>query len=104
MAKSFNLTAELNLRGPANLKKVVSDIRRQLGTVQANVNVNFSANAIKNSVALNKTLKDLNSTLKNTVSSANQSSQAINNLSKTFATFGSVTDLHGPWGTQSCFQ
>jgi TP901 family phage tail tape measure protein len=91
MAKGFNLTAELNLRGPANIKKVVADIRRQLGTVQANVNVNFSANAIKNSAALNKTLKDLNGTLRNTVSVATKSSQAINNLSKTFATFGSVT-------------
>lgn len=37
---SFNLTAELNLRGPSNLNQVVSNIRRQLSTVSLNLNIN----------------------------------------------------------------
>jgi TP901 family phage tail tape measure protein len=37
MAKGFNLTAELNLRGPSNIKAVVSDIRRQIGSVSATI-------------------------------------------------------------------
>ena len=37
MAKGFNLTAELNLRGPSNIRSVVSDIKRQVGSVSVNI-------------------------------------------------------------------
>ena len=37
MAKGFNLTAEINLRGPSNIRSVVADIKRQVGTVSVNV-------------------------------------------------------------------
>jgi hypothetical protein len=39
MAKGFNLTAEINLRGPSNIRQVVGNIRKQLGTINTNVNV-----------------------------------------------------------------
>jgi hypothetical protein len=39
MASTFNLTAQLNLRGPANIRAVVVNIRRQIGTIDANVNI-----------------------------------------------------------------
>ncbi len=48
MAKNFNLTAELNLRGPANLKTVIADIKRQLGTIDGNINVKIDPGASKN--------------------------------------------------------
>jgi len=47
MAKTFQLTAQLNLAAPNNLKSVVSNIRSQLGDVDVRVNVNMG-NAIKN--------------------------------------------------------
>jgi len=37
MAKGFNLTAEINLRGPSNIRTVVADIKRQVGSVSVNV-------------------------------------------------------------------
>ena len=37
MAKGFNLTAELNIRGPSNIRAVISDIKRQVGTVSVNI-------------------------------------------------------------------
>jgi hypothetical protein len=37
MAKGFNLTAELNLRGPNNIRTVVADIKRQVGSISANI-------------------------------------------------------------------
>ena len=47
MSKGFNLTAELNLRGPSNIRSVVSDIRRQIGTVSATVTPVIDKNGIK---------------------------------------------------------
>lgn len=47
MAKTFQLTAQLNLAAPNNLRSVVSNIRSQLGDVDVRVNVNMG-NAIKN--------------------------------------------------------
>jgi TP901 family phage tail tape measure protein len=47
MAKGFNLTAELNLRGPSNIKTVVSDIRRQIGTVSATVTPVLDKSSLK---------------------------------------------------------
>jgi TP901 family phage tail tape measure protein len=37
MAKGFNLTAELNIRGPNNLRTVVSNIKKQVGSITANI-------------------------------------------------------------------
>ena len=37
MAKGFNLTAELNIRGPNNLRTVVSNIKKQVGSISANI-------------------------------------------------------------------
>jgi len=45
MATKFNLTAELNLRGPSNIKNVVAGIRRELKTVVMDVNVRIAKNA-----------------------------------------------------------
>ena len=47
MAKGFNLTAELNLRGPSNIKAVVSDMRRQIGTVSATVTPVLDKSSLK---------------------------------------------------------
>ena len=30
---SFDITAQINLRGPTNVRKIAADIRRQLGTL-----------------------------------------------------------------------
>ena len=48
MAQGFNLTAQLNLRGPTNTRQVVADIRRQLGSINANVNVAINAATTRN--------------------------------------------------------
>jgi TP901 family phage tail tape measure protein len=47
MAKGFNLTAELNLRGPSNIRAVISDMRRQIGTVSATVTPVLDKSSLK---------------------------------------------------------
>ena len=47
MATAFNLTAQINLRGPGNLKPVISKIRKELSSVTANVTVKIDPKASK---------------------------------------------------------
>lgn len=47
MAKGFNLTAELNLRGPSNLRTVVSNIKREVGSISANITPTVNRSSIR---------------------------------------------------------
>lgn len=60
MSKSFNLTAQINLQGPTNIKPIVADIRRQLGNINTNINVKFDAKAAKGVDVLSQKLVNLN--------------------------------------------
>ena len=77
MANAFNLTAQLNLKGPTNVGVIVSDIKKQLGTISANVNITISANAAKNVTQLNSALLNLNKTFQATQVSATSAANAI---------------------------
>jgi TP901 family phage tail tape measure protein len=81
MAQGFNLTAQLNLVGPTNVRQIASQIRRDLGTVDATVNFKLDPAATKNVTALNTALKQLNTTLNATNTSATSAANAIKNLS-----------------------
>jgi TP901 family phage tail tape measure protein len=80
MAQGFNLTAQLNLRGPTNTRQVVADIRRQLGSINANVNVAINAATTRNINQINGQLNVLNRTLQTTSDNARTASTNINNL------------------------
>ena len=82
MAQGFNLTAQLNLVGPSNVKQIAAQIRKDLGTVNANVNFKLDPAATKNVTALNSALKQLNTTLASTNTSATSAANAIKNLGK----------------------
>jgi TP901 family phage tail tape measure protein len=80
MSRGFNLTAQLNLRGPTNVRTIVADIRRQLNGITANVNINLNPNTARNIGQINQQLNTLNNTLRNTQNFANNAGQAITNL------------------------
>ena len=81
MAAGFNLTAQLNLRGPSNVGAIVADIRKQLGSITANVNFKINPSATNNVTQLNAALQKLNNTLNQTTSSASSAAAALKNLS-----------------------
>jgi TP901 family phage tail tape measure protein len=106
MATSFNLTAQLNLRGPTNLKPIVADIRRQLGTISTDVKINIddrSARSVdvvstrlramndilvkarQNTIALNSSLKDLSASLGTVQSAGNRAAQGMGKTADTAA-------------------
>ena len=83
MAKGFNLTAQINLRGPANLKPVIAQIRKELGTVSADVKLNIDSRSIKSVDAITSKLRTMNSVLV-------QSKQNIDSLNASFRTLSSA--------------
>lgn len=87
MARAFNLTAELNLRGPSNVRLIVADIRRQLGSITADVDVRVNPATSRNLGALNATLTNLNQTLTRTQNNANAVTAAFNNMGRTIGAF-----------------
>ena len=80
MAQAFNLTAQLNLRGPNNVGKIVSQIKKQLGTINANVNIAINPAAIQTVTQLNSALTTLNTTLATTSANATTTAAAVNSL------------------------
>jgi TP901 family phage tail tape measure protein len=96
---AFNLTAELNLRGPSNINQVVGNIRRQLSTLTLDLNINpntsrgvqaVTANirtlstalrdAQSNAAALSTTLSNLVTTINNAGNAAANAGNALNRL------------------------
>lgn len=59
MAAAFNLTAQLNLRGPTQLKPIVSKIKKELSSIKTDLNLNVSASSAKNIAAITTKLKSL---------------------------------------------
>jgi len=107
---AFNLTAELNLRGPSNLNQVVSNIRRQLSTVTLDLNINPNTSrgiqavtsnvrnlsaalrdAQNNAAALSSTLSTLVGNINNVGSAAGNINNAFNRLNT--QTRGAATGL-----------
>jgi hypothetical protein len=63
MSQSFNLTAQINLQAPANLKTVVAQIRREFGSVSADVKVNISPQSARSIDNVKNRLDALNASL-----------------------------------------
>ena len=90
MARGFNLTAEINLRGPSNIRQITANIRRQLGNINANINLNIDRNASAAITQVNNNLRVLSQTLTTTTASATNATQAFNNLAAAMRAVGNV--------------
>ena len=90
MARSFDLTAQLNLVGPsnANITAVLTDIRKRLSNVRTTVNLKISPTAGRNLGALEAALQGVNSTLSRTVILTSLASKGFKDLA---ADIGLVT-------------
>jgi len=80
MAQAFNLTAQLNLRGPSNVRQIVSDVKKQLGTITGDIKFNIDPSAINNTTKLSKSLQQLSSDLSSVSSNATAAASAIKNF------------------------
>ena len=89
MARSFNLTAEINLRAPNNLKTVVADIRRELSTVSANVNLKLDAKSAKSVSTIKTKLDAVNAVLVSARGNTDSLNASLQGLSASLSSVGS---------------
>lgn len=88
MAEAFNLTAQLNLRGPSNIRQIVSDVKKQIGTITGEVKFKIDSSSINNTSKLNQSLQALNTNLSNVASNAASASSAIRNFGQSVSGLG----------------
>lgn len=74
---AFNLTAQLNLQGPTNVKQIAAQIKKDLGNINANITFKLDPAVTKNVAALSSSLKGLNAAFGSTTTSATAASAAI---------------------------
>lgn len=110
MATAFNLTAELNLRGPSNLRQVVGNIRQQLSGLSLNLtidprtasnvstitrNVNdlsrAATSATRNVAALDASLRRLGVGANSTQRTLNSLSTNINTINRNMSSSNRVS-------------
>jgi hypothetical protein len=89
MAEAFNLTAQLNLRGPSNIRQIVSDVKKQIGTITGEVKLKIDTSSINNTSRLNQALQSLNTNLANVSNNAQNASAAIRNFGQSVSGLGS---------------
>lgn len=91
MASAFNLTAQINLQGPTNLKPVVSKIKKELGNIKANVNIEIKANSAKNLATINSRLKELSKSAKEANFNIKTLNTSLDSLANGFSNLSSRT-------------
>jgi len=84
MASAFNLTAQINLRGPTNLRPIIAQIKRELGTINADVKVNVDSRSAKSIDNITARLRVMNSVLTETRNHTQAVNQALGSLSSGF--------------------
>ena len=77
---AFNLTAQLNLVGPTNVRQIVGDIRKQLGTIKGNIDLGIDPKAIRAIAQLQSQASQISSSLNNVSRSASVATGSINDL------------------------
>jgi hypothetical protein len=91
MAQSFNLTAQINLQAPSNLKTVVAQIRREFATVSADIKVNISSQSAKSIDNVRSRIDAMNASLIQARNNTNALDASLRNLSSSLSSLSSNT-------------
>ena len=91
MANAFNLTAQINLQGPANLKQVTSGIKKEFASINTNLKIQVDPRAEKSITSTTAKLKAMGVVLSNVNQSAKTLSSTFSQLSSTLNTIKSTT-------------
>jgi hypothetical protein len=91
MANAFNLTAQINLRGPANIKTVVADIRRQLGTINTDINLKVNPQASRSIDTVRTRLDAMNNALIQARQNTDQLNASLQNLASSLGNIQNIS-------------
>jgi len=89
MAAAFNLTAQINLRGPTNTRAIASSIRKQLSNIKVKVDLDLKGSASKSIATVNKGLQNISTNAIKANSNINQLSASIQQLATSLGGLGS---------------
>ncbi len=89
MAAAFNLTAQINLRGPTNTRAIASSIRKQLSNIKVKVDLDLKGSASKSIATVNKGLQNISTNALKANSNINQLSASIQQLATSLGGLGS---------------
>jgi len=78
MASAFNLTAQINIAGPSNIKPVVGKIQKQLSGIQTTVDIKIDKRVAAQIRSINKNISSLNQSIKSLNTSAQSASKGLN--------------------------
>jgi len=93
MAKSFNLTAQINLQGPTNIKPVVAQIKRELGAINTDLSIKFDPKAAKGIDVLTQKMQVLNKALIYTNKNAQTLGSTLNSLGSSIKGLGAINKV-----------
>ena len=91
MAGSFNLTAQLNLQGPGNIRPVIGQIRKELGNIKADIKFNLNKNSAKSVGDVTNRLRAMNNVLITSKNHINDLNQSFRQLSSAIGSIRSDT-------------
>ena len=94
MASAFNLTAQINLQGPANLKPVVAQIKRSLSGINTNINLNVDARAARGIDNLTSRITVLNRALTEAARNGQTLNASLSSLSGTVNQLGNISRVN----------
>ncbi|NBQ17061.1 phage tail tape measure protein, partial [bacterium] len=90
MAKSFNLTAQINLQAPTNLRPVVAKIKREFSNISADVKLNVDSKSAKTVDLITNRLKNMNGILVQARQNTDSLNAALRNLSNSLGSVKSA--------------
>jgi TP901 family phage tail tape measure protein len=82
MAKAFNLTAQLNIQGPNNLKPVIGKIKSAISSIKTDIKLNIDTSSAKNISAITRQLNAL-------AKASDKANSSVSSLSGTLANLAS---------------
>lgn len=91
MPQPFNLTAEINLRGPSNLKLVVGKIRRELGSIKTDLDLKIRPESAKNIALVTSKLKALSKAAVDANADIGKLNTSLSSLAANFSSLSSST-------------
>ena len=88
MAAAFNLTAQINLRGPTNTRSIASSIRKQLSNIKVKIDLDMKGSSAKSIATVNKGLQSIAINASKANANINQLNASIQQLSTSLGGLG----------------
>lgn len=91
MAKAFNLTAQINLQGPANIRPIVSNIKKQFSDIKADLKLNIDPKANTKIASITKGIQSLKTSIDAATISVNKLNIGLTTLGSSLGKIQSIS-------------